>query len=731
MPLELNGPFYTTFRNTHPHFDVDTYVCAQDTVENLIRQATTSDHPGMLLGKVQSGKTRTFISVIALSFDNEYDVAIVLTKNSQPLVEQTYKRLRSELQAFLANGELEVYDIMECPDDFSAFEMESKLIFIAKKETNNIERLQNLLVEKCPELAKKKILIIDDEADSASIGYSRREGLIQANVIAAQISDLRGRLPRSSFLQVTATPYSLYLQPPEIEVANVQYFQPTRPAFTVLAPIGNGYIGGDTYFGESSRAEQDTLESLIHHNVDPRELPRLRAKDRRSYHPEEILTTDLYQGIRTALVLFLVGGTIQRIRGLAEERNPRTLRYSFLFHTETLKGAHAWQVELVEEIISRLRIAALGHDPLFDQLVGEAYADLDRSLVLDGCQVPLLADVIREVRRGLQDGYVTISRVNCDADVSALLDDHGQLKLRSPFSIFIGGQVIDRGVTVANLLVFFYGRRPQRYQQDTVLQHSRMYGYRRADLAVTRFFTAPFIRHAMSQMEEFDSSLRAVIEAGGDRGIQFIRRSATGNITPCSPNKILVARTQTLRPHRRVLPIGFQNGHRTGANGIGAAIEALDREVERLCGFNTEEPSLVTLDTALDLLNRIEPTLRFDDEDAPFFDWDVARGVLCHLSQQHSDEAQRGQVYLWAARNRNSSRMAGATAHATYIETPDTPDTEGQIAQRHAIEHPILFLLRQNGASERGWRGNTPFYWPVIRAQANTPTAVYTAETLD
>ena len=44
--------------------------------------------------------------------------------------------------------------------------------------------------------------------------------------------------------------------------------------------------------------------------------------------------------------------------------------------------------------------------------------------------------------------------------------------------------------------------------------------------------------------------------------------------------------------------------------------------------------------------------------------------------------------------------------------------------------HPMLFLLRQNGSEDKGWRG-TPFYWPVIRAQQKTPTAIYTAETVD
>ena len=143
------------------------------------------------------------------------------------------------------------------------------------------------------------------------------------------------------------------------------------------------------------------------------------------------------------------------------------------------------------------------------------------------------------------------------------------------------------GVTLANLIGFYYGRRPNKFQQDTVLQHSRMYGYRRADLAVTRFYTTNYIRQAMFEMETFDSSLRQAIEAGGEQGVQFIRQAANGRIIPCSPNKILVAATQTLKPFRRLLPIGFQSKYKTH---IAAAIVKIDELIEGSCGFDGKSP---------------------------------------------------------------------------------------------------------------------------------------------
>jgi hypothetical protein len=728
--MNFTGPFYKAYKAANPSFSVDTLRCAEETVDELLKKATTSENPGMLLGKVQSGKTRTFISALALAFDNGFDIAIVLTKNSRALLDQTAKRLGNEFRMFIEDGELELYDILHAPDSFGEFELDSKLVFVAKKQSDNLDRLIGLFKGK-QSMAPKRVIIIDDEADNASIGYTRKAGLIEARTIATQINTLRSNIRNSSYLQVTATPYSLYLQPPEVEVSNVVTFKPTRPAFTKLVPVPREYVGGDTYFGESARSETDTLESLIHHTVDPRELERLKTPDGRSFRLDDVLTTSKIKAYRSALINFIVGGSVQRINGIKAGGKPKKFRYSFLLHSEAGKEAHNWQEKLTQTIIAKLTEIANSSNSEFRRFVTESYNDLSRSLLLGSQSVPAIEEVLAEVGEALRK-QITITKVNSDDDVAALLDNAGQLRLRSPLNIFIGGQVLDRGVTLAGLIGFYYGRRPNKFQQDTVLQHSRMYGYRRGDLAVTRFYTSRAIRHAMRQMEEFDSSLRAAIDAGGDRAVQFIRKAEDGSIVPCSPNKILVATTQTLRPHKRILPIGFQTGYRTGADGIGKIIDSLDTQVEELVGFNRESPQPVPLGTALHLLRQIEATMHFPEDDAPPFDWDAARAALAHLSQQHENAVERGKVLLWAARDRDSARFASESSHATYIETPDSEKTEGQIARKFAIDYPILFLLRQNGsdAPDKGWRG-TPFYWPVIRAQGRTPTAVYTAETID
>ena len=76
----------------------------------------------MMLGKIQSGKTKAFTGVMALAFDNNFDYVFILTKNSKALVEQTYKRMRNEFKSFIDNDEVDVSDIMKLQDDLTSYE---------------------------------------------------------------------------------------------------------------------------------------------------------------------------------------------------------------------------------------------------------------------------------------------------------------------------------------------------------------------------------------------------------------------------------------------------------------------------------------------------------------------------------------------------------------------------------------------------------------------------------
>ncbi|MBB5173377.1 Z1 domain-containing protein [Texcoconibacillus texcoconensis] len=588
--------------------------CMEQTVEKLMTEQTSTNKPGMLLGKIQSGKTRAFIGIIGLAFDNDFDVTIVLTKNSNALAKQTYERLSSEFQEPIENDQLRVFDIMALPGNLKKYELSQKLAFVVKKEARNMERLQEALSETYPQLQERRVLFIDDEADFASVAYEhqRESNLVEMRKIASQIDWLRKSLSSSAYLQVTATPYSLYLQPDDMVIHEHKWFAPIRPAFTVLVPIHDKYVGGEMYFEAS--LEEGHMARYLFHEVKERELEALKKQDRRRVKADTVLTSGSVEGLRTAFVNFLVGACWRRWQAvrLGEKRE----KYSFIIHTERGKAAHEWQGYVVETMEAALRHLALEDGARFSALVKDAYWDMWRSMSTLDLPQPGVDEVVSDVREALLEEYVITSVVNSERDVDEMLDQTGQLQLRGPLNIFIGGQILDRGVTIRNLIGFYYGRNPKRFQQDTVLQHSRMYGARPLeDVAVTRFYTTQKIYEAMRTMHEFDRELRRAIEKGGqDQGVVFIEQSHE-EIVPCSPNKLLLSDMVMLKPGKRLLPVGFQTGYKTH---IEKTVKQIDAQVKALAGAAVKKHDgagsyLVRVEDAKKVLALIHSTLVMEE----------------------------------------------------------------------------------------------------------------------
>jgi len=227
----------------------------EEVVGHLQKQATSTNRPGILLGRVQSGKTRAYLGVIARAFDKGYDVAVILTKGTKSLAEQTLKRVKKDFGEFIAADQIEVFDILAVPE-LTPHELSHKLIFVVKKEDDNLRRLLSLFREQYPQLRSKSVLIIDDEADLASVSFRKLSGLSTAGIISQQIDQLRESVTKSAFLQVTATPYALYLQPEdEVVTSSGSLFKPKRPAFTVLLPTHSKYAGGEEYFEKSAEID--------------------------------------------------------------------------------------------------------------------------------------------------------------------------------------------------------------------------------------------------------------------------------------------------------------------------------------------------------------------------------------------------------------------------------------------------------------------------------------------
>ena len=663
----------------------------EEVVEKLQAEATSTKRPGILLGRVQSGKTRAYLGVIARAFDKGYDVAVILTKGTKSLAKQTFSRVLSDFAEFIDGDQVEVFDVLNVPE-LTPYELTHKLVFVVKKEDDNMRRLIDLIDSRYPSLKERRVLIIDDEADLASVSGRRAQGLNTAGIISRQIDQLREIVANSAYLQVTATPYALYLQPEdEVAVSGTILFKPKRPAFTVLLPTHEKYVGGDEYFDYDN--EQDAPGHFFYREVPTAERDALKKEDRRRLQIDRVLTERNAAVLRDAVVTFIVGGTIRRLQQRAAGQRPQ--KYSFLFHTEQQRSSHDWQLRVVSAVHDALVDQAAADSPLFNQLLHAAYHDLRRS-VAD--ELPELDEVKKAVVDALAAGQLMITKVNSDNDINNLLAGDGQLKLRTPFNIFIGGQILDRGITINNLIGFYYGRAPNRFQQDTVLQHSRMYGARPPeDLRVTRFYAPQTVFQIMKRIHEFDGALRNAFETGAyDRGVYFLQRDAARRLIPCSPNKLLFSDVVSIRPGRRLVLSGFQ----TVSKSAGARrLAELDVKVEALAGKG-DAPVLIDVEKATDLLGLAFSNVEFPDDTADD-DRQAHLGALEHLSRVSNKPDLKGKVWLVVARDRDVARYR---EEGRFSNAPDTKQQK-DAAKARANDIPVLMLLRQNGNEARGWRG--------------------------
>lgn len=683
----------------------------EEVVEQLQNQATSTNRPGILLGRVQSGKTRAFLGVIARAFDKGYEVAVILTKGTKSLTEQTLSRVKEDFREFIAADQVEVFDILSVPE-FTPYELTHKLIFVVKKEDDNMRRLLSLFQDQYPSLRSKSLLVIDDEADLASVSFRKTNGQSMAGVISKQIDQLRESVPKSAFLQVTATPYALYLQPEDdITLGDGSLFKPKRPAFTVLLPTHSKYTGGDEYFEKST--EIDSPAFYFYREVPLPERDALKKEDRRRLQIDRVLTERNSAVLTAAVATFLVGGAIRRLQ--QRGAGLRLQKYSFLFHTEQSRSSHEWQERVAVAIRDAMVDQARADSPLFHELVRAAYVDLRRSIELEGMSMPTVENVSKAVFEALDAGQLMITKVNSDNDVKKLLADDGQLKLRTPFNLFIGGQILDRGITISNLIGFYYGRNPNRFQQDTVLQHSRMYGARStADLAVTRFYAPQHVYQVMKRIHEFDGALREAFESGAhDSGVYFIQKDASNRLIPCSPNKLLFSDVVSVRPGQRLVLSGFQTVYKSrGAKNLSV----LDARIEEL--IHSPEPLLIDVSKAVELIKLAYENLEFGD--ATDDDREAHVAALEHLSHACKKAELKGKVWLLTARDRNVARYR---EEGRFSNAPDTKQQK-DLARSKAEDLPVLMLLRQNGEESKGWRG-LPFWWPVVMTPSSGVTAIF------
>jgi hypothetical protein len=668
-------------------------------------------------------------------FDKGIDIAIVLTKGTKALAQQTKTRMEDEFSAFASRSTLglpviEVSDILNRRNGFTHRELNNKNIIICKKEKNNMSILNG--IAHINGFDQKKILIVDDEADFASRNYTNANGMTDLAAIANAIDSLVASLPYCYYLQVTATPYSLYLQPDGcLNLSSGGTAMPFKPRFTCLLPIYPEYVGGEQYFHDSQNP--NSMYSHLYRDVSEKCREAISKIDRR--YINNVATSPSLTELREAIMGYFMATAIRRI----QENNRVDYLSSCIVHVEIAKEKHEWEGQLIITLTEEWEKAIRANngvlpqtmdamiDVLYDDYVDSITKGRNNGELPSTTMIPPKADVRVEIASLFLNKDYRIEVINSDQDVPALLDKDGQLKLTHAVNIFVGGQILDRGITIANLLCFFYGRNPRKLQQDTVLQHSRMYGNRsKLDMAVTRFYTTFRLYTLVAEINELDEQLRQWLikystTANFDPSMAVVFSDNAG-LKPCAGGKIAMSDCVALRAGRRMVHAGFQTDCQTK---IKPVIDSIDATITSLPNYGNKDSDgifEVNVDIVIDLLKMVRSTYIYNRavDNNNGLDWNVQEMIG---AIQYATTNTNGKMWMMHRTNRNMSRIR---QNGGFIDAPDDGRTDLTPARAKAVSQPIIMFFKENGKQADGWR-DAPFYWPVLVLQQNLRTAFYTS----
>ena len=209
---------------------------------------------GLVLGYVQSGKTMSFTTVAALARDNSYPMVIVITGVSNPLLDQSTRRLEQDLRLQkTANGvcsetlsqptakALPMCSLTGVTIGLPEHRRKTVLITVLKNTTNLTESQS----EFSNNSTLRRFLFSSLTMRQTKRGSTRAVGQGAQSTTYQRLVTLRQNLPHHAYLQYTATPQAPLL----INIIDV-----LSPRFVDLLTPGADYVGGADFFQRTSKS---------------------------------------------------------------------------------------------------------------------------------------------------------------------------------------------------------------------------------------------------------------------------------------------------------------------------------------------------------------------------------------------------------------------------------------------------------------------------------------------
>ncbi|WP_346712729.1 Z1 domain-containing protein [Mediterranea massiliensis] len=491
---------------------------------------------GLVIGNVQSGKTANMAALMAMAADNGWNMFIVLSGMMENLRVQTLKRLVEDLNSRNCNMNWEAIDNPQPIEQYGKrlidknFTKESKMRFLAVCLKNS-SRLSNLIDWLNSDLNSRKdirLLIIDDEADQASINTATQDQRTAINRLILNLINNRNsrgqqaccKFQAVNYVGYTATPYANVLN----EAPGPESLYPSN--FIATLSVSDEYFGPQQIFGyESDDDDSTSFPGLdIVRLIPDNDIININNIQRGTIN-------DIPNSLTDAICWFLCGVAYMRYVGY---RKP----ISMLIHTSRKTESHSnmgnaikhfFNSQRKEDIIEACSNIWASETNRFSRtnFMTQYYNYANISNINDypefeelrQCLIGLLSSGLTQIEVNSDNNqikyktgiHLCIDNSDKNNDNSRLIyPNENEMPNVAPVFLIIGGNTLSRGLTIEGLICTYF-LRPAGCA-DTLMQMGRWFGYRKGYELIPRIWLSRRVRDQFRFISEMDQKLRNEIK---------------------------------------------------------------------------------------------------------------------------------------------------------------------------------------------------------------------------
>lgn len=495
------------------------------------------DRRGMVVGHVQSGKTSNYVGLINKATDAGYKVIIVIAGTISSLRRQTQERIDSgyigrNSSAFIRENQNKIIGVGKINVDTDIYSLTSSyyktgdegdfsqsvanrlnipigknpVVFVIKKNKSILENLIDWfskdinakIVDGSPKLFDVPILVIDDEADAASVNASK--SIEDIKTINKLIRTLLNLFNQNTFIGYTATPYAnLFISQEHNEYAttiikNREYkigedLFPRDFIINIKAPTN--YIGAAKIFGFESPNGIENEPLDIFRAIDDFDPPFFTTINKFN---KEDLPEYLPKSLEKAIKSFILTCAIRRLRGHESKHN------SMLIHVALLVKWIDRVAYLVNEKTKEYANAIRSEDAVMLQELQELF-ESDFKPTTENVLENLDYKDIRIKQHSWEEIKGELKKAVSKIDVRSVHGTRSTTNLEyhnieeidynrhdNGLSVIaVGGSRLSRGITLEGLSISYYLRTTKMY--DSLMQMGRWFGYRPGYVDLCRLYT--------------------------------------------------------------------------------------------------------------------------------------------------------------------------------------------------------------------------------------------------